>query len=142
MSEEDYFISMAGAAKIANVTRQAIYKAIKTKKLKALLKNGRYHISEKDFVEYRWARKDSLCKVIDGELLYDMKKGRVSPHQASALLGVNENRIYYLIRSNRLPCTRHGFLYIIKLDDIKTLGAQMGINLKVTNENINDNGRG
>ena len=141
MSEEDFIISMAGAAKIANVSRQAIYKAIKLKRLKATLRNGRYYICPKDFVDYRWSRKDILYKEVDGELIYDMGKGTISPHQASCLLGVNKNRIYYLIRSNKLSCTRHGFLYIIKLNDIKTLAAQMGINLKVTNENINDNGR-
>ena len=132
-------MSMAGAAKIANVSRQAIYKAIKTNRLKADLRNGRYYISEKDFIEYRWARKDSLCKEIDGELIYDIAKGRVSPYQASRLLGVNKNRVYYLLRSSKLAYTKIGFLYIIKLNDIKTLAVRMGINLQVTNENHNDN---
>ena len=134
-SLEGVTLSMAQVAKLANVSRQAIYKSIKSKRLKAVMRGYRYYIKIEDFREYQWSRRDILFKEIDGELIYEMGEGRVSPNQAAILIGVNKNRIYYLLKSNKLKYKKVGSLYVIQLTDLQELSVKMGVNMNNISEN-------
>src|SRR5437667_12298267 len=87
-------ISITEAAKINNVTRQAIYVAIKQKKLRAYKNPTRWIIDLDDLEEYRTMKYSRTKSVHNGELLYDNDKGFYSIQQASKLLNIPYQKIY------------------------------------------------
>ena len=80
-------VSITEAARINNVTRQAIYVAIKQKKLKATKDSTRWTIHLDDLDEYRKNKYSRTKSMFDGELLFDNRKGYYSVNQAAKLLG-------------------------------------------------------
>ncbi|WP_157952601.1 helix-turn-helix domain-containing protein, partial [Candidatus Similichlamydia epinepheli] len=68
-SEERRAVSITEAAKINNVTRQAIYVAIKQKKLKAYKKIARWTIDLDDLAAYRRDRYSRSKSMYNGKLL-------------------------------------------------------------------------
>src|SRR5271154_1198925 len=86
--KEKKFVTLSEAAKINNVTRQAIYVAIKQKKLRAYKNPTRWIIDLDDLDEYRKMKYSRTKSVHNGELLYDNKKGYYSIQQASKMLNI------------------------------------------------------
>src|SRR5437867_4017297 len=74
-------VSITEAARINNVTRQAIYVAIKQKKLKATKDSTRWTINLDDLDEYRKSKYCRSKSLFQGELLFDNKKGYYSVNQ-------------------------------------------------------------
>ena len=72
---EKAVVSITEAAKLNNVTRQAIYVAIKLNKLKATKKTTRWTIHVDDLENYRQQKYSRSKSLYDGELLFDNKKG-------------------------------------------------------------------
>ena len=68
-------VSITEAARINNVTRQAIYVAIKQKKLKASKEATRWTINLEDLEEYRRNKYSRTKSMFNGELLFDERKG-------------------------------------------------------------------
>ena len=68
-------VSITEAAKINNVTRQAIYVAIKQNKLKASKDSTRWTIDLNDLEEYRRQKYSRAKSMFNGELLFDNKRG-------------------------------------------------------------------
>src|SRR5258707_15239852 len=81
-------VSITEAARNNNVTRQAIYVAIKQKKLKASKDATRWTIHVDDLEEYRRNKYSRLKSIFNGELLFDHKKGYYSVMQAAKLLNI------------------------------------------------------
>ena len=81
-------VSITEAAKINNVTRQAIYVAIKQKKLKATKGPTRWTIHLDDLEEYRTNKYSRAKSQFDGELIFDNEKGFYSVKQIADLLEV------------------------------------------------------
>src|SRR4051794_36381609 len=79
-------VSITEAARINNVTRQAIYVAIKQRKLKAHKDSTRWTIDLKDLEEYRKNKYSRTKSIFDGELLFDNAKGYHSVNQVAQLL--------------------------------------------------------
>ena len=71
VTEEKRVVSITEAARINNVTRQAIYVAIKQKKLKATKDATRWTIDLEDLEEYRKNKYSRTKSIFDGELLFD-----------------------------------------------------------------------
>lgn len=112
-------VSITEAARINNVTRQAIYVAIKQKKLKATKDSTRWTIHLDDLEEYRSNKYSRTKSMFDGELLFDSRKGFYSVNQAAKMLNVPAQKIYYATRVGLLKATRKGAAWVIHTDDIK-----------------------
>ncbi len=113
-------VSITEAARINNVTRQAIYVAIKQKKLKAFKDSTRWTIDLKDLEEYRKHKYSRTKSIFDGELLFDNNKGFYSVNQVAQMLGVPAQKIYYATRVGLLKASRKGAAWVIHVNDIKS----------------------
>src|SRR5271170_7249213 len=112
-------VSITEAARINNVTRQAIYVAIKQKKLKASKDATRWTIHLDDLEEYRKNKYSRTKSMFDGELLFDNRKGYYSVNQAAKLLNVPAQKIYYATRVGLLKASRKGAAWVIQIEDLK-----------------------
>lgn len=112
-------VSITEAARINNVTRQAIYVAIKQKKLRATKDATRWTIHLDDLEEYRKNKYSRTKSIFGGELLFDNMKGYYSVNQAAKLLNVPAQKIYYATRVGLLKAIRKGAAWVIHIDDIK-----------------------
>ncbi len=117
-SEND-FVSLSEAARINNVTRQAIYVAIKQKKLKAYKNPTRWIIHRKDLEAYRNLKYSRTKSMFNGELLFDNKKGFYSIQQAAKMLNIPYQKIYYATRIGLLKADRKGAAWVVHIDDLK-----------------------
>ena len=115
--EERKVVSITEAAKINNVTRQAIYVAIKQKKLKAT-KKTRWEIDLKDLEEYRRNKYSRKKSMFQGELLFDNEKGYYSVKQVSKMLAIPAQKVYYALRTGMLKSTRKGAAWVVHTDDL------------------------
>ena len=117
--EEKKFVTLSEAAKINQVTRQAIYVAIKQKKLKAYKNPTRWIINMEDLDQYKKMKYSRSKSMHNGELLFDNKKGYYSIQQAAKLLKVPYQKIYYATRIGLLKACRKGSAWIVHIDNIK-----------------------
>ncbi|KPK32510.1 MAG: hypothetical protein AMS24_04030 [Chlamydiae bacterium SM23_39] len=118
-SVEKKFFSITEAAKLNNVTRQAVYVAIKQKKLKATKCDGKWMISLNDLEEYKKNKYSREKSLYEGELLFDKEKGYYSINQAAKMLNVPAQKIYYATRVGQLKAFRKGAAWVVKSEDIK-----------------------
>ncbi len=112
-------VSITEAARINNVTRQAIYVAIKQKKLKAHKDSTRWTIDLEDLEEYRRQKYSRAKSTFKGELLFDNQKGYYSVNQVAKMLGVPAQKIYYATRIGMLKATRKGAAWVIHKSELK-----------------------
>lgn len=112
-------VSITEAAKLNNVTRQAIYVAIKLKKLKAIKETSRWMIHLDDLMEYRRQKYSRNKSFYQGELLFDNSKGFFSVSQVAKMLGVPAQKLYYATRAGYLKASRRGAAWVIHMDDVQ-----------------------
>ena len=117
--DSEKVVSITEAARINNVTRQAIYVAIKQKKLKASKSSTRWTIHLEDLEEYRKNKYSRTKSMFDGELLFDHGKGYYSINQAAKLLNVPAQKLYYATRVGLLKAHRKGAAWVIHIEDLK-----------------------
>lgn len=118
-NEGEKLVSITEAAKINNVTRQAIYVAIKQKKLKARKETTRWTIHLDDLEEYRRQKYSRAKSMFNGELLFDNNKGYFSVNQVANMLGVPAQKIYYATRVGHLRAHRKGAAWVVSVEDVK-----------------------
>ena len=116
---ERQHVSITEAARINNVTRQAIYVAIKQQKLKASKEDTRWVIHMNDLEEYRTNKYSRTKSRFNGELLFDANKGYHSVNQAAKMMNVPAQKIYYATRVGLLKASRRGAAWVIHIDDLK-----------------------
>lgn len=126
-------VSITEAARINNVTRQAIYVAIKQKKLRAYKDSTRWTIDLEDLEQYRKQKYSRSKSIFNGELLFDNSKGYFSVNQVAKMLGVPAQKIYYATRIGLLKATRKGAAWVIHVDDLKQYQEKY-INRRVAQE--------
>lgn len=119
-NSEKAVVSITEAAKLNNVTRQAIYVAIKLNKLKATKKTTRWTISLEDLEDYRLQKYSRSKSLFDGELLFDNQKGYFSINQVAKMLNVPAQKIYYATRIGLLKAYRKGAAWVIHTEDLKS----------------------
>lgn len=110
-------VSITEAARINNVTRQAIYVAIKQKKLRAV-KGTRWEIDVQDLEDYRNNKYSRTKSMYAGELLFDNAKGYYSVNQVADQLGVPAQKIYYATRTGMIKGARKGAAWVIHQDEV------------------------
>lgn len=115
---ESQLVTITEAARINNVTRQAIYVAIKLKKLKARKESSRWRIHLDDLAEYRKQKYSRAKSMYNGELLFDNSAGYYSVNQVARMLGVPAQKIYYATRVGLLKAERRGAAWVIHIDAI------------------------
>ena len=113
-------VSITEAAKINNVTRQAIYVAIKLNKLKAKKETSRWMIDLDDLMEYRKQKYSRTKSTYEGELLFDNAKGYFSINQVAKMLGVPAQKLYYATRAGYLKASRKGAAWVIHAEEVKS----------------------
>ncbi len=113
-------VSITEAAKINNVTRQAIYVAIKLNKLKAKKETSRWMIDLDDLMEYRKQKYSRTKSTYQGELLFDNAKGYYSINQVAKMLGVPAQKLYYATRAGYLKASRKGAAWVIHTEEVKS----------------------
>lgn len=116
-------VSITEAARINNVTRQAIYVAIKQNKLKASKDTTRWTINLDDLEAYSKQKYSRTKSMFQGELLFDNVKGFHSVNQVAKMLGVPAQKIYYATRVGLLKASRKGAAWVIHVNDIKEYQA-------------------
>ena len=107
------------AARKNNVTRQAIYVAIKQNKLKATKYGTRWLIKIEDLEDYKKSKYSREKSTFEGELLFDNSKGYFSINQAAKILNVPAQKIYYATRVGHLKASRKGAAWVIHKDEIQ-----------------------
>jgi len=112
-------VSITEAAKINNVTRQAIYVAIKQKKLKASKDTTRWTIDLDDLEAYRKQKYSRTKSMFNGELLFDNQKGFYSINQVAKMLNVPAQKIYYATRVGLMKASRKGAAWVVHINEIK-----------------------
>lgn len=135
MSEEKKVVSITEAAKLNNVTRQAIYVAIKLNKLKAKKETTRWTIDLSDLEEYKKQKYSRSKSVFQGELLFDNVKGYFSINQVAKMLSVPAQKIYYATRIGLLKAHRRGAAWVVHELDVKNY-KQNYLDKKVTSTEI------
>jgi excisionase family DNA binding protein len=116
---EEKLVTITEAARRNNVTRQAIYVAIKLNKLKARKETTRWTIHLDDLEEYRKQKYSRTKSTFNGELLFDNQKGYYSVNQVAEMLDVPAQKIYYATRIGLMQAHRRGAAWVIHTDDIK-----------------------
>ncbi|MBI5273440.1 MAG: helix-turn-helix domain-containing protein [Chlamydiales bacterium] len=119
IDDRGQYVSITEAARINNVTRQAIYVAIKQNKLRAVKNRTRWTIHLKDLEDYRKGKYSRTKSTFNGELLFDNTQGYFSVNQTAKMLGVPAQKIYYATRVGMLKATRKGSAWVIHVDEIK-----------------------
>ena len=112
-------VSITEAAKLNQVTRQAIYVAIKLNKLKASKETTRWTIHLDDLEAYRNQKYSRTKSMFQGELVFDNEKGYHSVNQVATMLKVPAQKIYYATRIGQLKAVRKGAAWVIHSDDVK-----------------------
>jgi excisionase family DNA binding protein len=112
-------VSITEAARLNNVTRQAIYVAIKQKKLKAYKDATRWTIDLEDLENYKKSKYSRTKSMFEGELLFDNHKGYFSVNQVAKMLNVPAQKIYYATRVGLLKAIRKGAAWVIHSEDVK-----------------------
>lgn len=118
-SDNKKVVSITEAAKINNVTRQAIYVAIKQKKLRASKDSTRWTIDLEDLENYRKQKYSRSKSMFNGELLFDNQKGYFSVNQVAKMLNVPAQKIYYATRVGLMKASRRGAAWVIHMNEIK-----------------------
>lgn len=113
-------VSITEAARINNVTRQAIYVAIKQKKLKASKDTTRWTIDLSDLEDYRRQKYSRTKSMFEGELLFDNNKGYYSVNQVAKMLNVPAQKVYYATRVGLMKAIRRGAAWVIHMNDVKS----------------------
>jgi len=117
---EGKYVTITEAAKINDVTRQAIYVAIKLNKLRARKETTRWTIHLDDLEAYRQQKYSRTKSVFNGELLFDNNKGYFSINQVARMLKVPAQKIYYATRIGLLKASRKGAAWVIHVEDVKS----------------------
>jgi excisionase family DNA binding protein len=113
-------VSITEAARINGVTRQAIYVAIKQRKLKATKDGTRWKIHLEDLREYTENKYSRTKSTYQGDLLFDNNKGFYSINQVAQMLNVPAQKIYYATRVGLMKASRKGAAWVVHVDDIKS----------------------
>jgi excisionase family DNA binding protein len=112
------YVTLVEAAKIKNVTRQAVYLAISEGKLDAMRIGRNWMVLVSDLEKYdrsRWCRKKSKY---DGNPIFNPSKGIIDVKTAASLVKVDEQKIYYAMRTGKLRAVRKNAAWVIDVRDL------------------------
>ncbi len=117
-------ISVNEACKYLSCTKSNVYNLVRNKKVIFSYRQGKcgneiiidFQSLEK-YKEKRYSR--DFSKGIDGNFLYDKKKGILNVSECAKELQIPPQRIYYLLRKKIIPFKKNNYSYILSLKDVK-----------------------
>lgn len=115
-------LSINEAANFENISRQAIYVAIREGRINAQKNGGRWIISWDNLHEYRRHRYDRTKSKFNNQLIFDKEKGLYSATEAAYLLDRPVQHVYYACRDGKIKFQKTGHkdsIWVIHIDDIK-----------------------
>jgi len=113
-------ITIPEAARMTNVTRQAIYLAVKIGRLKAYKSKNMWQINIKDMQEYNTNKYSRMHHtILEGKKLYNETKGPYTVEKVANMLCVDRQKIYYEIRCGRLKVHKYGSAFVIYESEVK-----------------------
>lgn len=112
------WIGVREAAHINGVTKAAIYLAIKKNRLKAI-KKDRWILHLKDVEFYKMDKYSRENFKVNGKKVFDNEKGLYSANQASQLLGISPQKVYYALRMGYLKSHKMNASWVINIEDIR-----------------------
>lgn len=112
-------ITLTDSARYLQITRQAVYVAVKHGKLPGTKIDNRWMFTYEDLNHYRDTKYSRLKSRINGELVFDLSKGKISAAHAAKMLKVPIQHIYYALRVGNLKSHRKGSAYVILEQDVK-----------------------
>ena len=115
----DTHVSVSQAARLKKVTRQAIYLAIKLKRLKAYRHDNSWRIFIRDLNEYDSKLYSTEHRSDhDGSPIFDDANGFFSIEKCSQLTKIPRQKLYYAIRKGWLKAKRKRASYIVFVYDL------------------------
>lgn len=114
----DGYVTVSEAARIKKVTRQAIYLAIRLKKLKAYKYGDTWKVFRMDLKEYDKQRYSRITSTHNGELIFDDSQGLISIDKAAEMLGIPRQKVYYAARTGKLKAQRKKSAWVIAVEDL------------------------
>lgn len=117
---EDWLTISETAVK-CKISRQAVYVAIKKKRLKAQLINRLWVMHVDDIQSYRASRYDRANSKINGEPVFDIAQGYLSVNHVAKLFGINTQHVYYLLRTGQIHALKKGAAWVVNFDEVKKI---------------------
>lgn len=108
-------MSISECAEKNNRSRQAIFRAITMKRIRAKKNGGQWVINQNDFEEYEKSKHSRKFSMRDGKPLYTDEI--ISPPKLAEICNVDLNRIYFMLRKNVIPHERHRTAYLINKNE-------------------------
>ena len=113
------YVTVTQAAKIKNVTRQAIYLAIKLNRLKAYKHKERWKVFLVDLRKYEENKFSRIYhSTVNGEPVFDEANGFYSVQKAAKMISVPCQHLYYALRRGKLKATRKKAAWVIHVSDL------------------------
>lgn len=123
-TKNEDWLTISETANKCKITRQAVYVAIKKKRLKAQLVNRLWVMHVQDVEIYRASRYDRCNSKINGEPIFDIAQGYLSVNHVSKLFGINTQHIYYLLRTGQIHAAKKGSAWVVNFEEIKKIYNQ------------------
>lgn len=114
----DSYVSVSEAARIKKVTRQAIYLAIRLKKLRAYKHGDTFRIFRMDLDDYDKQRYSRATSIYKGEKIFDEEKGLISIDKAAKMLGIEKQKLYYAARTGKLKAVRKRCSWVVSVPEL------------------------
>lgn len=110
-------ITVQQACKMLGIEKQALYLALKHKRIAASKVNGHWVIQRYAVEDYKDSRYKHTTRKINGKPVFDNAKGLYSLRQLAELIHVPYLKIYYQIACKKIPHNRQGASYVINCQD-------------------------
>lgn len=119
-SREKDWVSVERTATILRSTQQNVYELIKRGRLSCRKKDGTltqvYLPSIDNYLQNKFSREYAK---VNGELVYDLDKGRLSVLMVAKMLKITPQRVYYLIRHGVIKAEKRGWYTVVHQEDLE-----------------------
>jgi len=129
-------LSLKQAANYFPCTKQALYMAIRQRRLSAKKKRGEWIINQETLDEYKQNRWNRRLSRHNGKLIFDKRKGLYSAHEVAHILNCGVQHIYYALRSYKLKSHKIKSAWVIHVDDIMQYKDEMKLGKKPNRGNF------
>ena len=118
-------VSIAEAAEILGVTKQAAYVAIKNGRIPATkcTDTKKWVITVDDVEAYKQSKYSRALSRHNGEIIFNKSKGLYSVREAAQILDVPTQKLYYAVRLGYLKSHKGGASWVVHIDDIRAYEA-------------------
>lgn len=115
------------AANQLNITKQAVYLALRKHAIPTHKIHGRWKITQEQLEHYKKNKYNRALSKFNGELIFDKEKGYLSVQEAAKLLNCSIQHIYYVCRINKLKNHRVRRAWVIHQDDLENYRKLMSV---------------